>query len=79
MSSLNSLVKALTFYFPWKYWSDLSVISAVVASFSGQKINANSSINLVQEVKTIFPVFISCLTICLVKVAAHPILQYDKA
>jgi hypothetical protein len=35
----------------------------VVASFSGQKIDSNSSVKLVHELKTIFPVFISCLII----------------
>jgi hypothetical protein len=53
MSSLNSLVYVSMFCFPWKYQSDLSVMSAVVALFSGQKINVNSSVNSVYEVKTI--------------------------
>jgi hypothetical protein len=51
----------------------------VVASFSGQKIDVNSYVNSVYEAKTIFPVFISCLTICSVKVAVCPVLQQDKA
>jgi hypothetical protein len=51
----------------------------VVASFSGQKIDLNSSIKSVHELKTIFPVFISCLIMCSVKFAACLLLQYERA
>jgi hypothetical protein len=54
-------------------------MSAVFASFSGQKIDSNSSVNSVQEANTIFPVFISCLIMRLEKFAARPVLQYERA
>jgi hypothetical protein len=52
-------------------------MSAVVASFSGQKIDSNSSVNSIQEVNTI--VFISCLIMHLAKLAACLVLQYERA
>jgi hypothetical protein len=39
----------------------------------------NSSVNLIQEVKTILPVFIPCLTIHLANVAVCLLLQHDRA
>jgi hypothetical protein len=53
MNSLNLPVYASIFHLPWKYQSDLRVMSMVVASFSKQKINVNSSVNFVQDAKTL--------------------------
>jgi hypothetical protein len=53
--------------------------SAVVTSFSGQKIDSNLFMNSVHELKTIFPVFISCLIMHSAKFTAHPVLQYERA
>jgi hypothetical protein len=52
--SLNSSMYASTFHLPWKYWSDSSHMSAVVASFSGKNAAMNSSLNSSQDVKHIF-------------------------
>jgi hypothetical protein len=51
----------------------------VVALFSGQKIDLNSSVKLVHELKTIFPVFISCLITHSVTFTARLLLQYERA
>jgi hypothetical protein len=75
MRSLNSSMYASTFCLPWKYQSDLSRMSAVVASFSGQNTVVNSSLNLSQDAKHIFPVRISCRITCLAKVATCPPLK----
>jgi hypothetical protein len=54
-------------------------MSTVVTSFSGQKIDLNSSVNPFQEVNTIFPVFISCLIMRSAKFAGRLVLQYERA
>jgi hypothetical protein len=51
----------------------------MVASFSRQNIGMNPIMMSPQDAKHIFPVFISCLTMCLAKVAAHPLLRYERA
>jgi hypothetical protein len=47
--------------------------------FSGQNAAVNSSLNLSQEAKHIFPVRISCCIMRSAKVAARPPLKYDRA
>jgi hypothetical protein len=61
----------------WRYHSDSNCISTVVASFSRQNIDTNSMVKSPQDAKHIFPVFIPCLTMCLVKITACPLLRYE--
>jgi hypothetical protein len=75
MRSLNSSIYASTFHLAWKYRSDLSHMSAVVASFSGQNTAMNLSLNSSQDAKHIFPLHISCCIIRSAKVATHPPLK----
>jgi hypothetical protein len=73
--SLNSSMYTSTFHLPWKYWSDSSLISAVVASFSGQNAAVNPSLNSSHDAKHIFLVRISCRIMHSAKVAARPPLK----
>jgi hypothetical protein len=54
-------------------------MSAVVASFSGQNADTNSSVNSLQDAKHIFPDLNSCRKMRLVKLAACLPLKYDRA
>jgi hypothetical protein len=50
-------------------------MSTVVASFSGQNINMNPCIKLLQDAKHIFPDLYSCCKMCLVKLTTCPPLK----
>jgi hypothetical protein len=50
-------------------------MSAVVASFSGQNVDMNSSVKSLHDAKHIFPNRSSCHKMCLAKLAARPPLK----
>jgi hypothetical protein len=70
---------ASIFYLAWKYQSDSSLMSAVVASFSGKHIDVNSSVKSFHDAKHIFPEHSSCREILSAKLATHAPLKYDSA
>jgi hypothetical protein len=54
-------------------------MSAIVTSFSGQNVAANSSVKSLHEAQHIFPDLSSCLKMHSAKLTACPPLKYDSA